>query len=120
MIQLAAAAALSWLALAGPRPVPVLQADATAATRPWLAALPADLAASIPHAGARVQEPDRWFAQDKVLHFTASLGAAAIVGAAGLWKEWRDRRRGAGFSARDLVWDGLGIVAGLAVAANTR
>jgi uncharacterized protein YfiM (DUF2279 family) len=142
MIQLAAAAALSWLALAGPRPVPVLQADATAATRPWLAALPADLAASIPHAGARVQEPDRWFAQDKVLHFTASfggfnlaygalrtaqlgrepamVGATAIAGAAGLWKEWRDRRRGAGFSARDLVWDGLGIVAGLAVAANTR
>lgn len=142
MIQLATAAVLSWLTLAGPRPVPPPQADATAATRLRPAALPADLAPGAPHAGARLQVPDHWFAQDKLLHFTASfggfnlaygvlrtaqlgrepamVGAAAIAGAAGLWKEWRDRRSGGPFSARDLVWDGLGILAGLAVAANTR
>jgi len=129
MIPLAAAALLFWASLAGPTgALTARDADPAARLRP---AAPAPL----------VQE-DRWFAQDKLLHFTASfggfnlaygalrtaqlgrepamVGAAAIVGAAGLWKEWRDRRRGAGFSARDLVWDGLGIVAGLAVAANTR
>jgi uncharacterized protein YfiM (DUF2279 family) len=158
MIQLAAAAVLSWLALAGPTgslPLdgggPAVRARRAAALAPLAsraAFLPAQadspdcpLRAGDGAASPRVQE-DRWFAQDKLLHFTASfggfnlaygalrtaqlgrapamVGAAAVAGAAGLWKEWRDRRRGGPFSARDLVWDGLGIVAGLAVAANTR
>jgi uncharacterized protein YfiM (DUF2279 family) len=88
-----------------------------------------------------VQE-DRWLAEDKLRHFLASFGgtnlafgalrtagldrepamagAAATALAAGLWKEWRDRKAGGPFSAKDLVWDGLGILAGLALASATR
>src|SRR5690606_12009735 len=106
------------------------------------AGTPAALATRVSRAVVQPAQEDRWFAQDKLLHFTASfggfnlaygalrtaqlgrepamVGAAAVAGAAGLWKEWRDRRSGGPFSARDLVWDGLGILAGLAVAANTR
>ncbi|MFO7260004.1 MAG: hypothetical protein DIU52_002535 [bacterium] len=142
MIQLAAAAALSWLALAGPGPVPPAQAGVADTAGPLPAALPADRAPGARSAGLRLQAEDRWFAQDKLLHFTASfggfnlaygalrtaqlgrepamIGAAAIAGVAGVWKEWRDRRRGGPFSARDLAWDVIGIAAGVAVAANTR
>jgi len=158
MIPFAATALLFWASLAGStaalpphdggpaarlRPAAVLAPRVSpAASLPGQEA-PPDRLLRVADGGAPqpVQE-DRWFAQDKLLHFTASfggfnlaygalrtaqlgrepamVGAAAIAGAAGLWKEWRDRRRGGPFSARDLVWDGLGIVAGLVVAANTR
>lgn len=88
------------------------------------------------------RQQDRWLAEDKLRHFLASFGgtnlaygvlrtagldrepamagAAATALAAGLWKEWRDRKAGGPFSAKDLVWDGLGILAGLALASATR
>ncbi|HEX7089212.1 MAG TPA: hypothetical protein VF192_03700 [Longimicrobiales bacterium] len=87
-------------------------------------------------------QQDRWLAEDKLRHFLTSFGgtnlafgalrtagldrepaiagAAAAALAAGLWKEWRDRRAGGPFSGKDLVWDGLGILAGLALASATR
>lgn len=77
---------------------------------------------------------DRWFARDKVRHAGssaaiqlmgygglrtagsgrgASLTVATIVSAAaGVGKELRDARRGGDPSLRDLVADGVGIVAG--------
>ena len=85
--------------------------------------------------------PDAWLAEDKVKHMmmsTAVVGfahggsrmvmearpalvAAAVSGvAAGIWKEWRDRRIGRSFSARDLVWDALGIGIGLALVTKAR
>jgi len=86
--------------------------------------------------------PDRWFGEDKLRHFflsfaaigtayaaarTAGLepgparaAAAAATAAAGVWKEHRDRRAGSRFSAKDLVWDGLGLGAGLALTAHVR
>ena len=84
---------------------------------------------------------DEWLAEDKVKHMmmsTALVGfahagsrilidarpalvAAAASGvAAGIWKEWRDRRSGRPFSARDLVWDALGIGIGLALVTKAR
>lgn len=87
-------------------------------------------------------EPDRWFAEDKLQHFFLSLaatnlgfGAARTVGldkgaamtvagsigvAAGVGKEVYDKKRGGTFSGRDLVWDGLGIGAGLTLASQAR
>lgn len=86
--------------------------------------------------------PDRWFAEDKLKHFFTSYavtamafggaratgigetvaiplaGFAALV--AGIGKELSDRSRGGPFSFRDLAWDGVGIAAGLALAAGTR
>ncbi len=86
--------------------------------------------------------PDDWFAEDKLRHFflsfaatslaygavrTAGLGhgpaevvAGAGAAAAGVWKEFHDRGIGRPFSRRDLVWDGLGILAGLVLATQTR
>lgn len=148
MIPFAVAALLACASLAGP-PGAFAPRDTDPAVRLRPAATPAAVATAARRAATRGGPPqaswsqeDRWFAQDKLLHFTASfggfnlaygalrtvqlgrepamIGAAAVVGAAGLWKEWRDRRRGGPFSARDLAWDGLGILAGLAVAANTR
>jgi uncharacterized protein YfiM (DUF2279 family) len=102
---------------------------------------PALLRVHRPPALASVQE-DRWLGEDKLRHFLASFAgtnlafgalraagldrepamarAAAATLAAGLWKEWRDQRAGEPFSAKDLVWDGLGILAGLALASATR
>jgi uncharacterized protein YfiM (DUF2279 family) len=81
---------------------------------------------------------DRWFGEDKLRHFFASLvvtsisasaaraagfdhdqSLAAGVGvgvAAGVWKEIRDHRRpGGSASVRDLVWDLAGVAAAAAV-----
>jgi putative lipoprotein len=46
-----------------------------------------------------------------------SAGAAAIAGslALGVSKELFDRSQGGDFSTRDLVWDALGTLAGLAI-----
>lgn len=90
----------------------------------------------------RQTNPDRWFAEDKLRHFFMSyattqiaygaarlagaerdpalIGAAGASAAAGVWKEWRDRRLGGPFSGRDLVWDALGTGAGVAVASRIR
>ena len=84
---------------------------------------------------------DRWFASDKVRHFFTSallqsLGygtlramdvehGAALAGASvatagvGIGKELSDRRRGYGFSVRDLVWDVAGAAAVSVLLART-
>jgi uncharacterized protein YfiM (DUF2279 family) len=86
---------------------------------------------------AAAPPPDKWFAEDKLQHYFMSFattqlaaGAARAAGferspslavgvaagaSAGLWKEWRDRRRGGPFSTRDLVWDAAGIASGVVV-----
>ena len=73
---------------------------------------------------------DRWFAPDKAKHFLASaaietigysmmrgaratrqqsLAAASVAtAAAGVTKEWMDRRGGGEFSLKDLTWDAVG------------
>lgn len=89
------------------------------------------------------EPPDRWFAEDKAKHFltsfaatTVSAGGARMLGlgardaayagagaAAGLgvWKEIRDLRQPAGTASfKDLVWDGAGIGAGMAVMLQVR
>lgn len=85
--------------------------------------------------------PDRWFGPDKVRHFFTSallqsvgygtlramdvehgaalVGASAVTAAFGIGKEVSDRRRGYGFSGRDLVWDAAGAAAVSAVLART-
>jgi uncharacterized protein YfiM (DUF2279 family) len=85
--------------------------------------------------------PDRWFAPDKVRHFftsallqslgygtlramdvehgSALVGASALTAAFGIGKELSDRRRGYGFSGRDLVWDAAGAAAVSALLART-
>src|SRR5687768_7807282 len=84
--------------------------------------------------------PDAWFAQDKLQHAFMSMAVvgfahatarvvgiensgAVVIGvsssaAAGLWKEWHDRRIGRPFSYRDLLWDALGITAGAFIVNN--
>lgn len=86
--------------------------------------------------------PDKWFAEDKVRHFffsfavtnfsygtarlvgldrgPATLTAGLTAGAAGVGKELYDRSRGERFSAKDLVWDGAGIAAGLTLVSRAR
>lgn len=88
------------------------------------------------------QEPDDWFAEDKLKHFLVSFAAATFAGAgaraagashggslvagaafgalAGVWKEAHDRATGGDVSARDLTWDGLGVAAATVVEAQTR
>jgi putative lipoprotein len=104
--------------------------------KPWAIAVAAlTLLSSAP---ARAADPDPWFGRDKALHFGASVviaaggyGAGAIAFdarshalllggglalVAGIGKETLDL---AGFgdpSWRDLTWDVIGTVAGLAVA----
>jgi len=90
----------------------------------------------------RPEVPDPWFGEDKFRHFFLSLaatgftyGAARTVGldkgpaivlttaavvAAGVGKEIHDRARGDRISARDLAWDGAGLLAGLALAVHSR
>lgn len=85
--------------------------------------------------------PDPWFGPDKVRHFftsalVQSLGygalravdvehgaalasATVITSGFGLGKELHDRRRGYGFSVRDLVWDAAGAAAISVLLAHT-
>jgi uncharacterized protein YfiM (DUF2279 family) len=83
---------------------------------------------------------DRWFGEDKFKHLAfsymltvgtfgaarlvadhdASLTLAAIAGvAAGVGKEIYDRRTN-GPSARDLIWDAVGIAAAVLIAQETK
>jgi uncharacterized protein YfiM (DUF2279 family) len=84
---------------------------------------------------------DRWFAADKVKHFFASaftqsvafgafrltgqgrhgslVGAASVAAAVGIGKEIYDLKTGGDASFKDLAWDGVGIVAGSVVMAQT-
>jgi uncharacterized protein YfiM (DUF2279 family) len=86
--------------------------------------------------------PDRWFAEDKIQHMALSFavtnlsyGTARLVGidrrpaqvaagitagAAGIGKEIYDLSTGGHFSLKDLVWDGAGIAAGLALVSYAR
>lgn len=87
--------------------------------------------------------PDRWFAEDKLLHFASSFAAttvsaslsrmagleareaaftgAAAAGVIGIAKEVHDLRSPTGSaSVRDLLWDGAGIAAGTAVMLQVR
>lgn len=80
----------------------------------------------------RSETRDPWFGRDKLRHMTASLLAtlsaqyvltekvnlapgpalglsAGSTAAAGVGKEWHDRRSGRFFSVRDLAADALGI-----------
>ena len=88
------------------------------------------------------QNSDPWFGEDKLQHAFASLTvvafayggsrtatlehspalAVAITAGAftGVWKEWRDRKAGKPFSARDLLWDALGIGAGAVLMSQAR
>jgi putative lipoprotein len=93
------------------------------------------VAASLP---ARAADPDPWFGRDKALHFAASstiaaggyaVGAAvfdarghalifggALAAVAGIGKEVLDLTGFGDPSWRDLTWDGIGTVTGLALA----
>lgn len=95
------------------------------------------IVASSPNARAD-GDPDPWFGKDKALHFAASSAIAAggyVVGAAlfdarghalifggaaaaaaGIGKEILDATGSGDPSWRDLAWDGLGTVTGLAIA----
>ena len=97
------------------------------------------LAASLLPATSRADEPDPWFGRDKALHFGASAllasggyGAAALVTddrrarlvaggtfalSLGAGKELWDLSGHGDASWRDLTWDAVGTVTGLAVAA---
>ena len=87
---------------------------------------------------ARAADPDPWFGRDKALHFGASTGlamggyavgtaivdsegGALLIGAAvsvtaGVTKECLDLAGLGDPSWKDLTWDGIGTVTGLAVA----
>jgi putative lipoprotein len=89
---------------------------------------------------ARAGDPDPWFGRDKALHFGASAvlasggyGAAALVSedqrvrlavgggfafSLGVAKELWDLSGHGDASFRDLTWDAVGTVAGLAFAAG--
>jgi putative lipoprotein len=89
--------------------------------------------------GARAADPDPWFGRDKALHFGASAllasggyGATALVTddrrarlvvggsfalSLGVAKELWDLSGHGDASWRDLTWDAVGTVTGLAVAA---
>lgn len=102
-------------------------------------AFPADTPATTK---APPPESDRWFAEDKLKHFlmsfavtsvgyaaarTAGFGHASALAvgtgagaAAGVWKEARDRISGGDVSARDLVWDAVGVTVGGVFSAQVR
>ena len=83
------------------------------------------------HFGDEHPGGDRWFSADKAKHFvlaafvqnvtytslrvvglssdTSLGGASAVSIGVSVGKEIHDRRRGASFSGRDLVWDAAGI-----------
>jgi len=86
---------------------------------------------------APYSEADAWFGRDKLRHTGSSaaiqlmgygllrLGgtsrstslvcASVVTAAAGIGKELHDARHGGRINARDLVWDGIGILAGTAL-----
>jgi uncharacterized protein YfiM (DUF2279 family) len=94
-----------------------------------------------PESQALQADEDRWFAADKVRHFFTSAllqsvgygtlramdvehgvalaGASVITAGFGVGKELSDRRRGYGFSLRDLVWDAAGAAAVSVLLART-
>ena len=87
---------------------------------------------------ASAADPDPWLGKDKALHFGASsliaasgytigafvfdarghalIAGAALAAAAGIGKETLDLAGYGDPSWKDLTWDGIGTVAGLAVA----
>jgi putative lipoprotein len=87
---------------------------------------------------ARADDPDPWFGKDKALHFAASatiaaggytIGAAVfdarrdalllgggLAALAGVGKEALDLAGYGDPSWKDLAWDGIGTIAGLALA----
>jgi len=87
---------------------------------------------------ASAADPDPWLGKDKALHFGASsliaaggytigafvfdarghalIAGAALAAAAGIGKETLDLAGYGDPSWKDLAWDGVGMVAGLAVA----
>jgi putative lipoprotein len=97
------------------------------------------LAAALPARRARAADPDPWFGRDKALHFGVSAllasggyGATALVTddrrvrlavgggfafSLGVAKELWDLSGHGDASWRDLTWDAVGTVTGLAVAA---
>lgn len=103
-------------------------------------ALALGLALGIVLAGAqaRAADDDPWVGQDKTLHFAVSAGIAAggyaagvvlfddrgaalllgagVAAAAGIAKETADLAGLGDPSWKDLAWDGMGLVTGLAVA----
>jgi len=123
------------LAIATPAPTAsaATTRTAVAASQPFVVVAPAILVQG------RV---DRWIAPDKLQHFLLSMavtsfsfGAADLAGAdddvrmglavsaaavAGIAKELVDLRGGAWFSAKDLAWDALGILAAAALLRSAR
>lgn len=123
-----------WLTQPTPAPLPSVMERAPDAT---------ELAMAVSRDGpghndrrvALAPPDDHWFAEDKLRHGTASfaatslaygaasaaelghddaaLVAAGLAVAAGIWKEIRDERIGTGWSAKDLVWDALGVALGV-------
>lgn len=97
------------------------------------------LTASVLSGGpARAADADPWLGPDKALHFSFSAGiaagsyaagivllgprrdalllGAAVTAAAGVGKEARDAAGYGDPSWKDLAWDGIGMIAGLALA----
>ena len=98
------------------------------------------LAASAPAAAQQAApDPDPWFARDKAWHFDACLGISALTYALATWKVTDSRGVGLAIAGgttlvigaakegadalglgdpswRDLAWDAIGAVAGLAIA----
>jgi uncharacterized protein YfiM (DUF2279 family) len=131
--------ALTLTLAAPPLTQPDLQIPALQSTRDGVYCFPLTIA----DLHSRSTAPrDEWFAEDKLKHMFLSMavvgfaqagartaGAArtpavaigvSLGAAAGLWKEWHDRRTGRPFSARDLAWDALGIAAGALLVSQAR
>jgi uncharacterized protein YfiM (DUF2279 family) len=124
-----------------PPPLPA-PAPAEAGGQVWSASRPPVPGPVAARTATGEANPDRWIAEDKLKHFFMSFaltgamyGAVRSFGlegapglalagaggaAAGVWKEWQDRRAGGPFSRKDLAWDALGIGAALALASQTR
>ncbi len=99
---------------------------------------PAPLVRVDPRAPRPQEATDRWFGADKIRHFGASaaiqimafgvlrsagaaqgpahVGASLVTTAVGIGKELHDRRVGRVVSGKDLVWDGIGLLAGSGLA----
>lgn len=102
------------------------------------AALALVLAVTLAARPVRAADDDPWLGQDKALHFAVSAGIAAggyaagaalferrdaallfgggLAAAAGIAKETADLAGLGDPSWKDLAWDGIGLVTGLAVA----